>query len=141
MICPHCHQPARILETRTRRDGKVRRRYRCAHGHTSVTVDHEPVPLAAHRARGDATRARAQPVLHPTVPNVDAAALAGVSPTTVWRLRKEAGLPLRSDLISEARAEAVDKAKALARQGRTARAIAASLGVKPQTVRRYLRCT
>lgn len=138
MICPHCHQPARILETRTRRDGKVRRRYRCDHGHTSVTVDHEPVPLAAHRARGDATRARAQPVLHPTMPNVDAAAVAGVSPTTVWRLRKEAGLPSRADVLDEIRYALAERAQALAAGGASRRTIARTLGLHRKTVARYL---
>lgn len=138
MICHHCPLNARILDTRKRVDGKARRRYRCAAGHTSVTLEHEPVPLAAHRVRGDATRARVLPVLHPTMPSADAAQAAGTSTSTIWRLRKEAGLPGRADVIAEIRDEVAGRAQALAARGTSRRTIARMLGLHRKTVARYL---
>lgn len=40
MLCPYCHQPSRVLETRPEPDHSVWRRHRCTQGHdfTSTQV-------------------------------------------------------------------------------------------------------
>ena len=47
MKCPHCAAWVDTLETRTRADGIVRRRYECANGHRFTTLEQHVVADAA----------------------------------------------------------------------------------------------
>lgn len=54
MICKTCQQEAAQVEVRTRTDGSVYRRYRCALGHVTGTnsIDHQTTSWASDGKRG-----------------------------------------------------------------------------------------
>lgn len=139
MICHHCSLTTRCVETRTRADGAVRRRYKCDEGHVSVTRDHVPVPASAHKVRGAATVKRITTVLKRAPMRTDEvlAVRAESSPTQVARVRKLLGMPSGLEIRRKRKAETRAAARRLRAQGLSLHAISATLHVSVKTVWRH----